>query len=104
VEVKKMRALKKLIGKEVAIRLSETQRQTQYNEEGDIVQDNEVASTLLGTLMDVDDRFIYIGRNDNMDVIINIDSILLMTADPDMIADWIGNEEDSLPIDKGSMN
>jgi hypothetical protein len=54
--------------------------------------------------MDVDDRFIYIGRNDNMDVIINIDSILLMTADPDMIADWISNEEDSLPIDKGSMN
>ena len=93
-----MRKLKSLVGTELAVRLKQTLQQKAYDEEGGLVEDTEVNSVLYGTLLDIDSKFLYLGDDSGVQLIINLDSVSVMTSNPHIIAEWIGDQSEDLEL------
>lgn len=88
------------------MRLKQTLQQKDYNEDGELIEDVEVNSVLYGTLIDVDDKFVYLGDDAGVQLVINIDTVSVMTNNADVIAEWLGNNNDDgeLPTTKENLN
>lgn len=96
--------LKKLIGTEIGVKLKESHIRKEYNEDEELVSEQEFSQVITAILAGIDDHFMYLMLEGGYIIAVSHTNINSWTNDPEAIAGWIGQSTEALIESKGTLN
>ena len=96
--------LKKLIGSEIGVKLRESHIRKEYNEDEELVAEQEYSQIITAILAGIDDNFMYLIIENGYIIAVSHSNINTWTNDPETTAAWMGQSMEALVESKGTLN